>query len=148
MPLRFLPYNDQILIIPGNSGVVVPESLMTPATRRHHYGTYGESEIRSFRGGRRLNCNHWLHEYGIRTYESLMGLIRKIDEALNKHGVLEEIAANNKILNRFENTTFVSSSRAREMAPLKDFGNCLGPGQRYWIELDFVFYQTFDGDRV
>lgn len=153
MPYLFTTYEGNVLDLPGAASAIAPNSAATPSIVRHHYGTFGESEIRSFVAGRTLVGDIWMFSYEFNLPAAVYARIKDMHVFLNSHGVLEELDANGVVRQTFEHVTFKGYSIANgpdghPMGPMKDIGKCLVKGfATYWIHLtNLTWYQSLTVD--
>jgi hypothetical protein len=132
------------------------KGLDTHFTRRHHFATVGESEIRSNLGGRDIEVLMWVHESSggplVSQFDTAQKLVDWLEDTLTPllathYGPLTITSSGGTIFS-FEDVTFTSweptSVEGGLMTPMLDVGKCLEPGcttDVYWIELLLRFRQ-------
>jgi len=128
----------------------------THVTRRHHFATIGESEIRSNIGGRDVEILMWIHEASgapvVSQFDTAQKLVDWLEDTLtpllnNTFGTLTVTSSGGTVFT-FSDVTFDDWTPTRIgdqiMTPMLDIGKCLEPTSTtdvYWIELILKFRQ-------
>jgi len=150
-----MPITIGAVTVPGS----VWPSYKSPdvhVTRRHHFATIGESEIRSNLGGRDVEVTMWIHESSGAPVVSIFDTAQKLVDYLNDtvNPLLDNTYATLNVVVgpttwAFPNSTFDSwipgpTPGGELMTPTLDIGKCLEPNcttDVYWMEIVLRFRQ-------